>query len=277
MLYSGKEIEKLIPQRYPIVQVDKVISADENVAVTGLSVSAGNCFILQDGRMAENGLVEHIAQSASALAGHRALTSGAVNPPVGFIGEVKRCRFYGRPAVGAELTTTISMGAEVNGITIVTGETREGDTLLAETQMKIFVEDEKKSQQAVTSAATETLDFDNKDFFRILSTEGDRVHVELCPDCWLYHGHFPGRPVSPGVCNIGMIKACAEHLSGKSLIYSEIKVCRLVAVVSPEICPTLDVIVNMTETEAGYQIQATIKNDEQVFMELKGTAREIEN
>lgn len=282
MLYSGEELKKLIPQRDPIVQVDNVVSAAENEAVTELLVRADNCFVMQDGLMAENGLIEHIAQSASAFAGHRALAAGATNPPVGFIGEVKRYRLYQRPAVGTLLRTVIEMGAEVQGITIVTGKTcqvaADGTTgdMVAETMLKIFVEDAAKSQQAQQQAQVPQV-MEGKEFFRVLDSvaldqEGKgSVRAELCPDCWLYRGHFPGRPVSPGVCNIGMIKGCAEFLSGQKLTYSDIRQCRLTAIASPQVCPVVNVSVTLTPTDGGYQIQAVIADQQQTYMELKGT------
>ncbi len=132
MLYQNEELFKLMPQRDPIVMVDKILDAEGDTAHTGLKVTAQNYFIEEDGRMAEPGLIEHIAQSASAFTGHQAL--------LGCIGEVKKFHCYVRPAVGDELTTTINLGAEVNGVTLMTGETRCGEVLVADTQMKIFVE-----------------------------------------------------------------------------------------------------------------------------------------
>ena len=139
MLYANEEIFKLMPQRDPIVMVDKIVDAEGDTAHTGLSVKAGNYFIEEDGLMAEPGLIEHIAQSASAFKGHKALMAGEPLP-IGYIGEVKKFHCYVRPAVGDELTTTICLGSEVNGVTLMTGETRCGDVLVADTQMKIFVE-----------------------------------------------------------------------------------------------------------------------------------------
>jgi predicted hotdog family 3-hydroxylacyl-ACP dehydratase len=139
MLYQGEQLYKLMPQRDPIVMVDKILDAEGDVAHTGLLVTAANYFIEEDGRMSETGLIEHIAQSASAFKGHKALLAGEPLP-VGYIGEVKKFHCYSCPAVGDELTTTITLGAEVNGITLMQGETRCGDTVVADTQMKIFVE-----------------------------------------------------------------------------------------------------------------------------------------
>lgn len=139
MLYENQELFKLMPQRDPIVMVDKIHDAEGDTAHTGLLVKPENYFIEEDGLMAEPGLIEHIAQSASAFMGHKALLAGEPLP-VGYIGEVKKFHCYLRPAIGDELTTTVTLGAEVNGVTLMTGETRCGETLVADTQMKLFVE-----------------------------------------------------------------------------------------------------------------------------------------
>ena len=93
----NEDIKNLIPQRDPIMMVDKLIDVDGDVAVTSLTVRDDNYFIDENGLLAEPGLIEHIAQSASAFAGYRAMASGAVIPPVGYIGEVKRFHCYRRP------------------------------------------------------------------------------------------------------------------------------------------------------------------------------------
>lgn len=134
------EIERLIPQRDPIVMVDELIEVREEVAVTSLTVRTDNYFIDEDGLLAEPGLIEHIAQSASAFAGYRAISAGATDPPVGYIGEVKKFHCYRRLQPGEELHTTITMGAEMGGVTIITGETRIVDEVVADTQMKIFIQ-----------------------------------------------------------------------------------------------------------------------------------------
>lgn len=120
------------------------MEVDGDVAVTCLSVRADNYFIDEDRLLAEPGIIEHIAQSASAFAGYRAMLAGAAEPPVGYIGEVKKFRCYRCPQVGDELRTTITMGAEMAGVTIITGEVRfsGGDEIVADTQMKIFIKTE---------------------------------------------------------------------------------------------------------------------------------------
>jgi predicted hotdog family 3-hydroxylacyl-ACP dehydratase len=138
MLYQGEEIKQLIPQRAPIMMVDAFVSADGDEAVTGLTIAADNLFA-EDGCLAEPGIIEHIAQSASAFAGYRAAQAG-LPAPIGYIGEVKKFHLHRLPAVGAQLRTTITMGTEVNGITMLSGVTRVGEEVVADTTMKIFVE-----------------------------------------------------------------------------------------------------------------------------------------
>jgi predicted hotdog family 3-hydroxylacyl-ACP dehydratase len=139
MLYQQEEIKQLIPQRAPIMMVDAFVRAEGDEAETGLTIAADNIFV-EEGVLAEPGLIEHIAQSASAFAGYRAVSQG-LPVPIGYIGEVKKFHLYSRPAVGQTLRTVITMGTEVNGITMLKGETRVGDTVVADTTMKIFVEE----------------------------------------------------------------------------------------------------------------------------------------
>ncbi len=95
-------------------------------------------------------------------------------------------------------------------------------------------------------------------------------HIALCPDCEVYKGHFPGNPVSPGVCNIQTVKECAERLTGQRLQIGSIRRCRLTAVVTPSACPELDVKIDLTPAETGYGITATVSDSARTYMEMKG-------
>lgn len=112
-------------------------------------------------------------------------------------------------------------------------------------------------------------------FYRVLSEErGEglcaKYRVAILPECNVYDGHFPGDPVCPGVCNIETIKECAILLCGEQLRYSTIKQCRLTALATPTVCPEVDVQVNLSPSGEGYALQATIADDRQTYMILKG-------
>ena len=132
-----RDIRELIPQRPPILMVDGLESVEGDTAVGTLTVRADNCFADEEGVLSEAGVVEHIAQSASALAGYKAVSEGATVPPVGYIGEVKKFSLHRLPHIGETLRTTIRFGTEVEGVTLLSAETRSGEELIASTQMKI--------------------------------------------------------------------------------------------------------------------------------------------
>ena len=131
------EITRLIPQREPILMVDRLERVEGDSAGTLFCIRENNFFLEADGRLAEIGVIEHIAQSASALFGYKAALAGVSEPEVRYIGEVKKFRCYRCPAVGETLHTVITVEMEVEGITLVHGETRVGSELIAETQMKL--------------------------------------------------------------------------------------------------------------------------------------------
>lgn len=138
-----KNIKDLLPQRAPVLVVDKLLDANSEEAQTCLTVRPDNFFLNEEGELEASGLIEHIAQSASAFAGYRTLLAGSTEPPVGYIGEVKDFKCHYRPQAGDELQTYIRLEAEAGNVMLLSGETRAGDKIVAETQMKVFIQSNK--------------------------------------------------------------------------------------------------------------------------------------
>lgn len=135
-----EDIKDLLPQRAPILMVDELLEVNGEEAQSSFTVRPGNFFLDGEGQLEASGLIEHIAQSASAFAGYRARLAGAEEPPVGYIGEVKNFRCHHCPQTGDELRTIVRLGPEVEGVMLLSGETRIGEKIVAETQMKIFIQ-----------------------------------------------------------------------------------------------------------------------------------------
>lgn len=142
------DVTQLVPQREPILMLDALTDVQGDEAHTCYTVPADTPFLDEAGRLEACGLIEHMAQSASAFAGYRARMEGAVSPPVGYIGEVKNFRCHRLPQVGDELHTTICLLSEVGGVTLLSGETRTEGVLLAQTQMKIFMQPDRAGGDA---------------------------------------------------------------------------------------------------------------------------------
>ena len=143
----GKDIERLIPQRAPMLMVDEFEAVGANAADTALYVRSGNLFLLPDGTLAETGLIEHIAQSAAALAGYQpdgaaadSAQGAGSQPRIGLIGEVKHFECHRRPAAGEKVLTHLEFGMSFGNVTLATGECRvEGETI-AQAKLKIFMQ-----------------------------------------------------------------------------------------------------------------------------------------
>ena len=94
-------------------------------------------------------------------------------------------------------------------------------------------------------------------------------HVSLRADSAVYQGHFPGQPVSPGVCNIQLIKECAEQVVGKPLLMNNLHQCRLTTLVTPLDHREVEVRLFLEEKEPGYKLKATLGKGENVYLDMK--------
>jgi 3-hydroxymyristoyl/3-hydroxydecanoyl-(acyl carrier protein) dehydratase len=133
---SFKEIN--IPQKPPMVMVDSIIAAENSVTVTSFVIRGDNVF-LQDGLFREPGLIENIAQSAAAGIG-----TGPVNisekPKLGFIGAIRDLKIRRFPKTGDTIKTKVTVTHEIFNATVVSGEIRMDDELIAECELRIFME-----------------------------------------------------------------------------------------------------------------------------------------
>ena len=140
-MMRGEDIKRLIPQRNPMLMVDEFEALDEQTAHTALTVRSDNMFLYRNGELPESGLIEHIAQSASALAGYRVREAGATQPPMGIIGEVKHFECRRRPVNGDKVETKVTFGFSFASATIIQAVSCIAGEQIAKAQMKIFIQE----------------------------------------------------------------------------------------------------------------------------------------
>ncbi len=103
--------------------------------------------------------------------------------------------------------------------------------------------------------------------------EVDIFYVSLNGDCEVYKGHFPNEPISPGVCNIQMIKECLECVLGYPVLLHTIQQCRLTTLITPVTCPQLDVRIQIKQQDNERIVfTATLGQAEHTYLELKAEA-----
>ena len=117
----------------------------------------------------------------------------------------------------------------------------------------------------------------NGDFFRIESRldglpQGQSgFNVILNPDHLIYRAHFPGQPVTPGVCILQMIQELLSEQVGTRLYISKIKNTKFISLISPVSDGRISVVFNsVTEDEGGIKAQGVVaRPDNQAELFLK--------
>ena len=130
---------ELIPQRPPMVLVDRFEGIDaEGVSTTGYTVVPAGLFVA-GGRMSECGIIEHMAQSAAARIGWCCRAEGRP-VPVGFIGAVSRLELHDLPRTGAHLRTRLRIVQEIGPLSLAEVRTEADGRPLAEGNLKIYLQ-----------------------------------------------------------------------------------------------------------------------------------------
>ncbi|NDV58763.1 hydroxymyristoyl-ACP dehydratase [Bacteroides sp. 519] len=139
-MITGEGILKLLPQRDPIVMIDKFYGIKDGKSYSALTIQPNNLFC-DEGVFQETGIIEHIAQSAAARVGYVYTVKGE-KVPLGFIGSVDKLKIHNLPLAGEELYTEINIIQEVFEITLISAQVTCGDKPIAECRMKIFLKPE---------------------------------------------------------------------------------------------------------------------------------------
>lgn len=130
----------LIPQKPPFVMIDQLLHSDEMVTRSSFRITEDNVFTI-NGQFTEAGLMENMAQTAAARAGYMA---GLENKPVevGYIGSVKNLEIFGLPQTNDNIQTEIKIEDQVFNVSMISGRVWCNDKLIAQCEMKIFMERE---------------------------------------------------------------------------------------------------------------------------------------
>ncbi len=97
----------------------------------------------------------------------------------------------------------------------------------------------------------------NGDLFRIESRmEGlpqgqSGFNIILNPDHLIYKAHFPGQPVTPGVCILQMLQELLSVEMGKQLFIKNIKNAKFISMMSPVTDSCVSVLFTLVEAQEG--------------------------
>jgi len=111
------------------------------------------------------------------------------------------------------------------------------------------------------------------DFYNILDHQvrEDGKHlleIRIHPDHPIFSGHFPGQPVTPGVCMLQIIKNITEDLLQTKLRMRSAKNIRFYAIINPSVQPILTLELEIQETET-IQIRANCSFENTLALKME--------
>jgi 3-hydroxyacyl-[acyl-carrier-protein] dehydratase len=137
MLATRENIQRLIPQRSPMVMIDELIEVSDVHAVTRLQIRPGNIFIESD-HLAEPGMVENIAQTAAAQMGYQCSLKN-IPVPIGYIAAIKNLEVLNLPELNSWITTSVRIINQVLDVTLAEGKIENNGVVCCTCEMRIFV------------------------------------------------------------------------------------------------------------------------------------------
>ncbi len=98
------------------------------------------------------------------------------------------------------------------------------------------------------------------DFYTVQSTERTdngnfTARIILNKDHDIFKGHFPGNPVTPGVCMMQIVKELTEECTGSQLFLKSASNVKFMAIINPFETPELTLQLDITEHEQDIKVK----------------------
>lgn len=116
-----------------------------------------------------------------------------------------------------------------------------------------------------------------KDFYTVenvekISDEKYNATVFLNKEHAIFKGHFPGNPVTPGVCMMQIIKELSQEILGSSLILKSSSNVKFMALINPEVNAKLRLELDLSgDLDSEVKVKNTTFFDETVALKLFNT------
>ena len=106
----------------------------------------------------------------------------------------------------------------------------------------------------------------------VSESKGEGWHdfnIKLDPEHFIYKAHFPGEPITPGVCIMQIAKELLEEAVSEDLVLSCVKNIKFLRIISPnevtEICYSL---AKISREDDQIKVQVTVTAGEDAYAKL---------
>ncbi|MCK5170834.1 MAG: hydroxymyristoyl-ACP dehydratase [Bacteroidales bacterium] len=142
VIADSETILQFIPQRAPMVMVEKLHKAEDGQTIGSFYISESNIFC-KNGFLQEPGLIENIDQTAAVGVGFEYRNENK-DVPTGYIGAIQKLTIHRLPEKGKIIITEVNVEHKVFNTTLINGKITCDNQLIADCSMKIFL-DEKEN------------------------------------------------------------------------------------------------------------------------------------
>lgn len=118
------------------------------------------------------------------------------------------------------------------------------------------------------------------DFYTLTSYEKAEngsftANIHLNKDHDIFKGHFPGNPVTPGVCMMQIIKELTEEFTDTKLFLKTASNVKFMAIINPFETPDLKLQLDITENEEDVKVKNTTFFGETIALKLSVSYKKI--
>lgn len=111
-----------------------------------------------------------------------------------------------------------------------------------------------------------------KDFYKANTVETveniSTATITINKNHKIFNGHFPGNPVTPGVCMMQIIKELTEDIVDEKLFMQSSSNIKFMAIINPEKNPDLVLTLDITKSEDSYKVKNVTKFEDTVALKL---------
>lgn len=100
--------------------------------------------------------------------------------------------------------------------------------------------------------------------------KGIKASIRIDPDHPIYTGHFPGLPITPGVCQVQMIREILEDEVKIPLILSRAGQIKFTAVHDPGKEPEINAIISFSNKGNLLAVSAQLQGKGKIYLKFKG-------
>jgi len=117
------------------------------------------------------------------------------------------------------------------------------------------------------------------DFYAVTSHEktekGFTSNITLNKDHQIFNGHFPGNPVTPGVCMMQIVKDLTEEFTNSKLFLKSASNVKFMAIINPFETPDLVMDLDINETEDEIKVKNSTTFGETIALKLSVTYKKL--